>query len=140
MSDLEEQVSRLESDHPDLVALLRSTPPALNVDGGGGASGDEVLLARAMTIIGAGKARAVADVAETVHLNPGELRLLLGSVADLRESSGAEIQQIRSEVSGLRDIALTEDNVRVLVAKMVGGVIVAAAALAALVTAIVHMT
>src|SRR6185436_7553660 len=100
------QIERLEAEHPALFELLRSTPPALNVDTGT-ASNDEVLIARALTILSTAKARSTDETNDTIQLTSGELHLMLSAVVDLRMSHVAEIRELRNEISQLRDAQLT---------------------------------
>jgi hypothetical protein len=132
------QIERLKTEHPALFELLRSTPPALNVDTGT-ASSDEVLIARALSILSAAEARSAEEPIDTIQLTSGELRLMLNAVVDLRASHAAEVHDLRNEISRLRDTQLTDDGVRVLVARMVLGLLGAAAAIGALVAAIVSI-
>jgi hypothetical protein len=64
---------------------------------------------------------------------------LLGVVADRRESPSVEISWLRAEIDHLRESTLSEDAVRVLVAKVFGAAVVSLAAIAAIVVAIVKI-
>jgi hypothetical protein len=132
------QIERLQMEHPALFELLESTPPALNVDTGT-ASSDEVLIARALTILSAAEARSAEEPVDTIQLTSGELHLMLNAVVDLRASHSAEIHDLRNEISRLRDAQLTVDGVRVLVAKMAIGLLGVIATIGAIVAVIVSI-
>jgi hypothetical protein len=138
MNDERSQLQRLEAEHPALFELLRTTPPALNVDTGN-ASADEVLVARALTILSAAEGRDSGGAIGTIQLTSRELQVMLGAVVDLRASHDREIHSLRDEILQLRNGLLTDDAVRVLVGKMVLGFLGAAAAIGAIVAAIVSI-
>ncbi|HEY5942412.1 MAG TPA: hypothetical protein VIT89_06065 [Solirubrobacterales bacterium] len=135
-SEATSELARLDAEHPTLMELLRRTPTPPEVDTGK-ASGEEVLMARALTILGSATARSSGEQADTVILSGRELQILLGIGAHRDSYSRAEIERLRGEVDQIRKSQMTADGVRVLVAKMVAATLVAAAAIAAIVGAIV---
>jgi hypothetical protein len=138
-ADAKSELSRLEAEHPNLMALLRSTPAPPEADTGK-ASAEELLAARALAILGSAGAReSTLGSADGVTLSGRELQTLLGVVADRRESPSVEISWLRAEIDHLRESTLSEDAVRVLVAKVFGAAVVSLAAIAAIVVAIVKI-
>jgi hypothetical protein len=135
-SDATSELAHLDAEHPTLMELLRRTPAPPEVDTGK-ASSEQILMARALTILGSAAARSAGEQADTVVLSSRELQILLGLGVYRDGPSTAEIDRLRSEVDQLRESQITADGVRVLVAKMVAATLVAAAAIAAIVGAVV---
>lgn len=135
-SEATSELARLDAEHPTLMDLLRRTPAPPEVDTGK-ASDENVLMARALAILGSATARGVGEQEDTVVLSSRELQILLGIGLHRDGASAAEIGRLQSEVDQLRASQITADGVRVLVAKMVAASLVAAAAVAAIVGAIV---
>jgi hypothetical protein len=132
------ELARLDAEYPTLMKLLRGTPAPPEVDTGQ-ASGDELLTARAVAILGSATARNTGEAADTVVLTGRELQILLGTVAHRDGPPSADVDRLRAEIEQLRKAQLTADGVRVLVAKMVAAALIALAAIAAIVGAIVNI-
>lgn len=130
------ELGRLDAEHPALMDLLRRTPVPPEVDTGQ-ATPEELLTARALTILGSAAARTVEDPTDRIVFTGRELQILIGIVADRYQAPSPDVDRLRTEIDQLRESQLTADGVWVLVAKMVGGVLFAAAAIAAIVGAIV---
>jgi len=138
-SEATSELARLEGEHPTLMDLLRRTPAPPEVDTGK-ASSEQILMARALAILGSATARGVGEQTDRMVLSSRELQVLLGVGVHRDGPSTAEIDRLRSEVDQLRESQITADGVRVLVAKMVAATLVAAAAIAAIVGAVVAIT
>lgn len=137
-SEATSELARLGAEHPILMELLRRTPAPPEVDTGK-ASNDELLTARALTILGSATARSASEPADAVVLTSRELQILIEIAGRRDHPPSAELDRLRGEIDQLRGSQLTPDGIRVLVAKMVAATLVALAAIAAIIGAVVNI-
>lgn len=133
------ELARLEAEYPNLLELLKRTPPPPEADTDK-AAGEDVLAARALSILGSAAARSRHEELDgRIVLTADQMQMLFGSLVGGVDRNARQIDRLAEDMAELRQSQMTEDSVRVISAKVVAALILGLAALVAIVGGLVKL-